>query len=468
MSDLSGSISPLVFKSGDKITIRVDNLPSGASNVQAQLDFRSDIETSFWMQVPLRHTSFGFWEATTAAAELVREAAVYVSAVSISEERHQFRGIHYSICNPAAPVAQTEDAVRQRFEAISRRRKDRYQKALGDSKDQAKSEFRVAFIVEDLLITTPLSLPGIRIFGLDARPQGLDAAALATEVAGLLGWNSEVKQPDWSSNYANHHPVAVIVCDQVFAEDAREAFRIGGVARDEAMAILALMRGAAGSPGVGIAQELKHGRGISTAFSFGRGGYTGNLIGGPFSGESQESLLIKHLALRHDALLKLCVDLFEEALAEPSVDSKYFRLWSVLETLAINRIPDGKPVTLLDGSPWAQNPKHATTSSAAPRVYELIANTIFRGPVPIDEQSLTSPASNLHDAVTKVYARRNATSHYGKFVASDPTQQNQHWYRRALATTASSGEMDEWMRMFERIAEFVLKAEMNAVGYPLI
>ncbi|SEJ67895.1 hypothetical protein SAMN04487917_109111 [Arthrobacter sp. yr096] len=81
---------------------------------------------------------------------------------------------------------------------------------------------------------------------------------------------------------------------------------------------------------------------------------------------------------------------------------------------------------------------------------------------------MTSPATDLHDAVTKWYARRNATAHYGKFVIDDATQQRQSWYNRALATTSSDTGIDQWMWTFKRTVEHVLNAEMNRVGRSLL
>jgi hypothetical protein len=48
-------------------------------------------------------------------------------------------------------------------------------------------------------------------------------------------------------------------------------------------------------------------------------------------------------------VLRLTVDLYSEALADPSHDARYLRFWSVLETLSGARIAGNRPVVRIDG-----------------------------------------------------------------------------------------------------------------------
>jgi hypothetical protein len=143
--------------------------------------------------------------------------------------------------------------------------------------------------------------------------------------------------------------------------------------------------------------------------------YAGNLLGGPISGESQTDLLARYTAMHADPLLRLTVDLYSEALADPSHDARYLRFWSVLETLSGARIAGNRPVVRIDGTPW---PQGRNTTQAAPRVYQYLADWL--GVRAVDEHNLAGPANDLYEAVRGWYARRNATGHYGPSIGARP------------------------------------------------
>ncbi len=186
------------------------------------------------------------------------------------------------------------------------------------------------------------------------------------------------------------------------------------------MAILGLNRDARGRPVATVIEQRQPDDSIKHRIYIEDEGYRGNLIGGFLSGEDQQQLLAQHHAMRADPLLRMCVDLYAEALADHSPDARFFRVWSLLETLSHSRVPRAQPVVRLDGTPWPG--RHGTTSAAAPRVYELIASKFFQSRQ-VNESSAFAPAEDLYEAVRCWYARRNATGHYGRF---DPTDARQH------------------------------------------
>lgn len=256
-----------------------------------------------------------------------------------------------------------------------------------------------------------------------------------------------------------------MVCERVFATSVEAAGDIADVARDEVLSALALTRGAAGHPAVTIIEQRVGDSWAEPKYRFDQDAYRGNLAGGPIAGETQYELLMHHAAIQGDPLLHLCTDLYEEALAERSPDSQYFRFWSVLETLAINQVVAGQRVQLLDGTMW---PDGGTTGQAGPRVYQLMRNIMFPDPArQAHESTLAAPASDLYDAVTGWYARRNATAHYGKFVRGDGKQTARTWYPDA-EKTVPTGPTDEWLSALKRAVAVVLRYELNRVGGPLV
>ena len=426
-----------------------------------QLHGVDSIETSWLMTTPLTSGGAGTAYAEVEAPTLARETAVYVHAVAVDDVVMRLPEVSFSICDPDQPLSRSDDDVIERYREIRHAQASRYDVSLGDSTTSDAQHYRVAFVVEDLLLTTPMRLPGIRAFGLEGRPDGADAEKLVIEAKDQLGWVATPLHPNWTESFRRDHPVAVLACDSVFARDYDGALAISTAARDELLSVLALNRGAAGRPVVTMLEKREDAETVAVKFRFDHRSYGGNLAGGFLSGENQSHLLVQHAALRNDPLLKLCVDLYAEALADRSEDAKYFRFWSALETLAISRVPDAVSVTRLDGTGW---PGNLTTSKAAPRVYTLIAETIFQGPDLIDEASFVQPAADLFEAVKNWYARRNATAHYGKFIPGDSVQLSQHWYTKALATVPAQGQIDEWLRTLQEVCASVLNAEMARVG----
>lgn len=396
------------------------------------------------------------------APRLVREAAVYVCAVQVDGVRITLPMVSFAICDPEEPLSRSDEDVIARYNQIVQAQIHRYQVALGDPKSKSASQYRVAFVVEDLLLGTAMRLPGIRAFGIGSRPEGVDAAMLLAEASTKLGWVGKPLQPQWAEAFKKDHPVAVLACDSVFAKDIKEADLLATTARDELLSVLALNRGSFGRPVVTLIERRQNKQTVETKFRFDHRAYAGNLAVGPIAGENQSHLLLQHAAIRGDPLLKLCVDLYGEALGDRSPDARYFRFWSVLETLALSRIPSGMPVMRLDGTAWPNQ----TTSNAAPRVYRLVAECLFTGSV--NEASAVSPAADLFQAIRSWYARRNATAHYGKFVPGDPSQSSQNWYPRALATFSPHGQADTWLRALQHTCAGVLNAEMASVGTSLV
>ena len=155
----------------------------------------------------------------------------------------------------------------------------------------------------------------------------------------------------------------------------------------------------------------------------------------------------------------LAADLYVEALAERSPDSRFFRLWSILEFLSGARVPRAMPVLRTDHTAWPGGSN--TTSSAAPRVYHYVATTLQAAH--IDERSTVQPAPDLYAGVRGWYARRNATGHYGQFVSTNPEQQRQGWYQHALATDTDERQ---WLRTLEQVVELMITLELRAVAKP--
>ena len=389
-----------------------------------------------------------------------RHSAVYVHGIEHNGRFVPFRSIAVSIANSPDPGAD-EDLVRQ-YQELRASQDALYEVSLG-ANDAGQSRFRALAFIEGLLLTKELRVPGARVRPISSKTSDQERLRLVNAVLQDLGWVTRVPENKWVEYAERSSHFAIAVAPDIHADNFDSA---GAVALDHFQKIVSLMAINRGATGRIVATVLEQ-EPIDGTTNYRvlppPHTYTGNMIGGLIAGESDREITTKFLGIDADPLVRLCCDLYAEALAERSADAKYLRMWSILEVLSGARIDAGVQVKLSDGSRWPG--KHYTTNHAAPRVYEYL-RTIARNRS-TDEDSLGRPAQDLPHAVRSWYARRNATGHYGRFVADDAAQKTQGWYANALATLTDGWE---WLSSLERIVEMTISYELRAMaaskGFP--
>lgn len=457
-------LSPRALRDGDTLTVEVTGAEELAGQTGTVLLGRVDtIETGWVASLGIEVRTYGTASGQWANLGLGRESAVFAMAIEVAGERRAVDSTEISVVNPASAVETPEDASARRA-ALLGDQEGRYTRGLGDPSGAGSIEHRVLCAVERLLVTTRMRLAGVEVLPVAQRPRGEEQRAMIDTVLTEVGWPTRIDPQAWGDRVAPSRPWIAIVCAPVWAPTLEEAAALAWSARDELIAVLALNRGARGRPVATVIEQRQPDDSIRHRVYVEDARYAGNLLGGFISGEDQAGLLAQQAAMHSDALLRLCVDLYSEALADPSPDARYLRLWSLLETLSGARLQSGQPVQRLNGTAWPEQP--GTTLAAAPRVYRLIADHLRARSV--DEASFVSPATDLYEAVRAWYARRNATGHYGRFVVGDPRQAAQGWYASAQRTVPTGRSPDAWLGSFQRATESVLQWELMSVGRPAI
>lgn len=452
-------LSPRTLHDGDTLGARVEGAREFAGQSASLILARTDnIETGWAASLGVQMDSDGAGGGEWVSVGLGRESAVFATALEVGGEHHAIDSTEVSVVNPSTAVTTSEDASARRT-TLESEQEARYARGLGDPAGAGNIEHRVVCAVERLLVTTPMRLPGVEVLPVAPRSRGEEQRAMLDALLAQVGWPTRIDPSAWGDRVEPSRPWTAIVCAPVWAPSLEEAAALAWVSRDELLAVVGLNRGARGRSVATVVEQRQPDDSIRHRVYVEDARYGGNLIGGFISGEDQAGLLAQQAAMHADPLLRLCVDLYSEALAEPSPDARYLRLWSLLETLSGARLPTGQPVRRLDGTPWPDLP--GTTAAAAPRVYRLIADHLQARRV--DEASFVSPASNLYEAVRGWYARRNATGHYGRFVVGDPRQTAQGWYGRALRTAAAN-RADHWLMTFQHATGSVLQWELMTVG----
>jgi hypothetical protein len=453
-------LRPRELRDGGSLSVHIDGAEELAGQDASLALARTDtIETGWVASVGVQIGADGTAHAEWADVALGRESAVFAEAIEVGGQRHAIDSTEVSVVNPATAVTTSEEANERRA-ALVRDQEARYARGLGDPSATGSIEHRVLCAVERLLVTSRMRLAGVEVLPVAHRPRGEEQRAMIDALLAQVGWRTKIDPQPWGDRVEPSRPWTAIVCAPVWAPTLEEAAALAWSARDELIAVLGLNRGARGRSVATVIEQRQPDDSIRHRVYVEDARYGGNLLGGFISGEDQAGLLAQQAAMHSDALLRLCVDLYSEALAEPSPDARYLRLWSLLETLSGARLPSGQPVQRLDGTAWPG--QASTTSAAAPRVYRLIADHLQARSV--NEASFVSPASDLYEAVRAWYGRRNATGHYGRLVVGDPRQAAQGWYARAQQTVPPAGAPDAWLMAFQQATASVLQWELTTVG----
>lgn len=456
------SISPVSFRDGEPVFIRIDNARHLADKeTQVVVAAVTHFETIAALRAPITIRSNGSGEvAFTSGFSLGQEASVYVDSVSVMKandeaETHVFRKARPAILNPTVEIRSPSDAAKM-HELIEESQSALLTAPIGDPDSEDAVEHRVLSIIEGLLITSELHLPGVVVRPLPQSFTGIEDRTIVDQVLTDLGWACRIGESQWANSVRSSRPLAAIVIDPIFAKDYEEAGQLARLERDKILAILALNRQASGrSICLVIEQRLPDNRVLSKWAPEYRQ-YQGNLAGGFLAGESQSQLIRERAALTKEPLLQLACELFAEALSYTSEDAKYFRYWSIFELLADARVERTSVATLLDGRPWPS--EHSRTKYVKPRVYEYLKRTVFSHQV--NEPSFCHPAGSLHELIEVWYARRNATGHFGVFRQGDEVQVKEHWYVNALKSVSYGRE--EWLRTMRRMVISSIQRELHA------
>jgi len=457
------AVLPVSVNDGESLTVEVRgafDLAGRAVTIQLQmvtlLESAGFVASIGGQEVGADGTVVGVW----ANVSVGREGATFASSIQVDGAEIGIEDSSVCILNPRYPI-EDRTAADERLQELHRQQRARYAIPLGDPTAPDANEHFVVCAIERLLTTTKMKLPGIHIFPVSRRSIEAEQRDVVNHILGGLGRIGRVEDDHWMKVMGPGRPWTAVVFPQVWALTVEEAGVIAREARDELITLLGLNRTARGTPVATIVEEVNRGAPPALSLSLDDARYRGNLLGGRISGENQTVLVAQHHAIHADPLLHLCVDLYSEAVAERSLDAQYFRYWSVLETLSGARMPAGQLVRLSNGSPWPGS--RNTTSAAAPRVYRYVSDWLLRSNV--SEAIQVSPAPDVYTAVRAWYGRRNATGHYGRFVATDPTQMTQGWFKWANRTT---GDPSAWLRGLRDTCHTVLSGELMKIGAPAI
>ncbi len=445
---------------GQSFTVFVNDAPEWSNKtISVQIESSDDIEPlmmamSFSMEIG--DDGAGSWHHAS-GFEIDRESVVFVSAAGIapppidpeSPQPSAPPELHYpeyvSMTALNSPTTASDKVVELYFR-LQKRREARFQQPIGTPGQGV--QFRAAVLVEGLLITQPIPTTHGTVYPQVIEVHEGDLRDLMNASLEHFRWPGRVNDEAWNQRL-RRNDFSVFEFPQIWAGDETEADALAMAETDKLILTLAYLRYAAPRP-IMVALESRTPQRIR--FRSLRESYTGNLLGGIMGGESSREVLRVSSAVATAPEVELYVNLHLEARRERQEDSRYFKLWAVLETIAINEVPDGAKVFLDDGSQW---PDGGTTSQAAPRVFELARSAGLASRQWPD-------GGDLYNFIRTVYGRRNATAHYGRFIPTDPVQQMQSkWYPWAVKTLTVRSGHPGWLWELDSIVHAVVGSQIT-------
>lgn len=442
---LIGTIEPVALTSGQPFSVGVVGASKWAGQtIQVVIDGSDEAEIMWLSSLSAEVDDAGRAMVAHPGLEVVRETVIWVTAAGPENELEKIETVALSIVGSPEPVPREQ--IVARHQAISARREATRRQPIGAA-GPGLTRFRSAFIVENLLITARIDTRHGSVHPLPIELLLDDLRAAANSTLEMLGWPTRVDDANWNTNM-RRRDIAAIEFPEVWASDWDDAFHKTLAEAERTMSAVAFLRHAA--PMLALVVLEQDVVPIVSKLRSLRAPYQGNLAGGPPAGESQSAFSIVDLALENDPKFALYVSLYLDAKGESETNSKYFKLWSVLETIAINNVADGQPVALEDGTMW---PNGETTGNAGPRVFELLRSANL--------PARAWPGGDLYTFVRAVYGRRNATAHYGRFVETDPVQQAKRWYPWAVLTLAETADQGDWVWNLELLVHEIVANELR-------
>lgn len=442
---LRAEIEPVALSSGQELTVNISGASQWArQTVQVQIEGCDDVEMMWLASLSIDIDADGSGAGVHPGIDVVRETVVWVTAIGPDGHLQRIDVVAFSIVGSPEPV-ERENIV-SRYQEISSRREGRYRQPIGSSID-GLTRFRTAYVVENLFITQRLDSRHGTVHPLSPAVHSADLRIAVNTALTMLGWPTRANDATWEANM-RRNDLAVIEFPEIWASDWDDAYRKSVREAERYMSAIAYLRHAA--PQLVMVVLERDGRPITSKMRSLRNPYKGNLVGGFIAGERQSQFLITDLTLETDHKAALYVSLYLDAQRETQPDSRFFKLWSVLETVATNNVAPGQPVTLEDGTPW---PNGETTANAAPKVFELARNAGLA--------ATAWPGGDLYSFLRAVYGRRNATAHYGRFITGDLVQQTKPWYVWAAQTLVEPVGQPGWLWSLEHLVHDIVGSELS-------
>jgi hypothetical protein len=309
------------------------------------------------------------------------------------------------------------------------------------------SNFKVVIFFTGVDIHIPSEMKGIRFFPITS---GLSNKSIFDAIRNFLSleFSAQVPEEIGPDEGLKFQPLYAVELCNILARSEAEALKFSDKLGYDISTILTVERGDRPSPLLTFIRNETNGtwRTIPKDYDF-----RGNLL----PPMQEVSIIVERLLhiVRNQSRSRLVLELYVQSIAERDRSFKFFRQWSLLETIADNNIiTSDLPVLNLDGTEIKlSSGKALTTARKEGKVYAYLRNSTLspirqgmsNGKVSQIEGAKKSswPADEdftLWEAISASYKIRNEVAHEGAFKVKSETQDR----LQILANRFFSGEFD--------------------------
>jgi hypothetical protein len=312
-------------------------------------------------------------------------------------------------------LALTTEQLRARHAKIRKQRDAEFVKGIGSGTE----EFIVFVFVRNLMMTRQMRFGQLEVipFGGLSYNDEVDFVRrfMKDFHIGDLGDTDELLE-----QAKKGQPSLVVHFPFIKADSLEAAANHAEIESERVVALLALERGGAGSIFASIIIRRSNGE---IHFLVHTPSYQGNLIGGFIAGEEHPSIKARLENLRKSERALLYVEMYREALLETNQELKYFRFWSILETVARSKQFLGLPKRDWDGATQTnrKGELRAIQDNAEELVLELLRSTFIPRKMSNSSFARDLEQGLLSQQIPIWYRRRNCITHGSECLCRAPT-----------------------------------------------
>lgn len=300
--------------------------------------------------------------------------------------------------------------VEENHKTVLSDRVARAEKGLGSG----ANTFQFIYFLIDCKVTVPLDLYDFILKPFDK----IGISDLAAVMSRFLSeQNVQIQIFEIEKMLLNHHhiPITLLILPKVLANSEKEAILLADTEAKLLSDVVSINRHGYGEI-IGTIAIKQNGelllRGRPKI-------YRGNLMGGDISGEYKTGLFSVIDRVRAKPKVQLYLSLYTSSFQEEKIEFRYFRLWSLLETIAKNKSYIGKPRLNWGGiqmTGGAGKPL-LIENQAEQLVFELLREC-WAGQPFTESQNLNQSA--VEELVPIWYRHRNCVGHGGGCFPNDP------------------------------------------------
>jgi len=220
------ALSRISIIAGEKLNVDIQ-ADRPAANASLVIGFVDDVTTDW-------QASVGFALDTENKATVVldpdgwmKDAVFFASGISLGDKELGFAERIYFEVRYAPERPRSRQQLLERVEQLDTGRRRFYTRPLGDRSAPGAERFQGVVLVERLLMTTKMFVPGVEIRPLGrGNPAESESRIFGEVISDLIDADSGIAGSEWSARSETSRPLCILMMENVWAASRQEAFKL--------------------------------------------------------------------------------------------------------------------------------------------------------------------------------------------------------------------------------------------------